>query len=80
MKSNLVLSVSPLVVTDRGTGFFDGVRRELRTHTGLVKALPSAQTMRPATESEARDFFTFRAAHARDMVAYYNRPGAYTGD
>ncbi len=73
---------SPLMVTDRGTGFLDRARDELHLAFGILE-LRGPVPMRPATTQEAREFFLHRAATRNEQTAYYDRKdarGESTGD
>ncbi len=72
---------SPLVETDRGTGFWDRARNEIHAAFGIVCG-PFAY-VRPATTEEAREFFSRRSATRAELTAYYDRKdaaGQNTGD
>jgi len=77
----LLLSVSPLVSTERGVGFWDGVRNELRLAIGGVLVNPRIRRMRPATDLEVELFYSIRHEHRVRMCAYYNGRGRkWSGD
>ncbi len=76
---SLPTSFSPLVVTEHGTGFLCARTRELRKAFG-VHVSPVPRDIRPATEDEARAFFTHRAGISADLSAFYARPGVNSGD
>lgn len=69
---------SPIVATERGVGFLDRARGELRLPFG-VHVSPALLFIRPATAEEAREFFETRMAVKRTMTAYYDRK-TFTGD
>ncbi len=73
---------SPLVVTEKGTGFLDRARDELHLAFGILE-LRGAVSMRAATPQEAREFFLNRSATRAELTAYYDRKdaeGQNTGD
>lgn len=78
MNNGLLLSVSPLVSTEHGVGWWDGVRRELRLVFG-VHVSPVPQQMRPATEMEVRLFYSIRHQTKKNLLAYYAKR-TLTGD
>lgn len=68
---------SPLVVTEHGTGFLTE-KGELRKTFG-THVSPAPAQVRPATASEAREFFEHRRALRRELSAHYDCK-TFTGD
>ena len=82
MKLNPLPAFSQLVSTSEGVGFWDEKTRTLRK-SFCIHVAPEPTDVRPATEAEAKEFFTAREFHADELRRHYDsadRRGVPTGD
>lgn len=69
------MNVSPLVVTEYGTGFMCPRTREIRLAFG-IHVSPEPKDVQPCTEAEAKAFFASRGFVRRELTALYERADA----
>ncbi len=77
-QDDLVLSISPLVSTEYGCGYWDGVNRELRLAFG-THVSPRPKRMEPASELEATLFYSIRTETRARLTFHYDSK-TFTGD